>query len=251
MSENNVETKKPVQPTGEQPVKYTFRPVHLETPVDVIQRFNYASSAYQQFQDQIPLNNGYETTGVETVPTVVQEHKCGIRKVQNFFFVLAVLAILAIFVGFIGIPSIAEIVNQVLSANTTVQLVDWSLGNYIYAIVPFVVLSFLVSIIIRWLLHPITCKAKKGRHCCFGCEFLKYIWTVLFVGIFGAVALVYTKTLGFDKILTSAFNAISSGVFNEKQIYAVYCLGLAVVVLVLLVIISIAHGKKMRDKDLY
>ena len=176
---------------------------------------------------------------------------CGIRKVQNFFFVLTIVLIVAMVSIYFLNPVVADFVNTIIYSNSVLKLNEWILGNYIYAILPLVVGSFLLSIIIRWIIHPITCNAKEGFYCCFGSEFLSYTWTVLIVGVLGAAAFVYTKTLGFDKILESAINALTSGVYNEKQIYVVYCLGLAVVVLVVLIIITIVHSNKMKNKELY
>ena len=44
---------KPVTPAAPQPYVYTFRPVQLETPVEVIQRFNYVTSTNQNFSNNI------------------------------------------------------------------------------------------------------------------------------------------------------------------------------------------------------
>ena len=50
-----------------------------------------------------------------------------------------------------------------------------------------------VAFVWRTLIHPIVCKAKKNKHCCKGCEFIAYIWTVLIIGIITAVALAYFR----------------------------------------------------------
>ena len=43
----------------------------------------------------------------------------------------------------------------------------------------------------RTLVHPIGCKAKKNMHCCHGCEFISYIWTVVIIGLIAIAVLYY------------------------------------------------------------
>lgn len=43
-----VEAPKPAKP---EPFKYTFRPVQIETPVEIIQSFKYVSSSRQDFSN--------------------------------------------------------------------------------------------------------------------------------------------------------------------------------------------------------
>lgn len=39
------------QPAKPEPFKYTFRPVQIETPVEIIQSFKYVSSSNQEFSN--------------------------------------------------------------------------------------------------------------------------------------------------------------------------------------------------------
>lgn len=254
MSKKNKGAKNvPAQPVKPEPYKYTFRPVHLETPVEIIQSFHYTSTAKQEFGNAIPEYDApVAVAPVEkkNKKEKTKKAKCGVRKAQNFFFVLTLLVVAALVAAYFMVADVKNLVDLVLNSNKDLPLNQWESGNYIFAIAPFVVAAFLVSIVLRWLVHPIVCKAKKCKHCCARCEFLKYTWTVLFVGVAGAVALVLTQTLGFDKIYNSALNVVNEvlagNAINPKQAYTIYCLIASVVVLVLLIIISIVH--KAKDK---
>lgn len=41
------------QPVKAEPFKYTFRPVQIETPVEIIQSFKYVSSSRQDFSNPV------------------------------------------------------------------------------------------------------------------------------------------------------------------------------------------------------
>ena len=62
--------------------------------------------------------------------------------------------------------------------------------------------KFVISFLVRFILHPIGCKARKHKHCCLTCEWYKYLWTVVFVGV-GLVAFLYTRdnNLGIKAIV--------------------------------------------------
>ena len=258
MSKKKKAAQEPVQVAKPEPFKYTFRPVQLETPVEIIQSFRYTSTANQEFGNSMPECNvpvapveepkKAKKAKKEKAPRA-KRGKCGVRKVQNFFFVLTLLVIAALVASYFFVGGIKETVEFIVASNNE-PLHKWLSGNYVCAIVPLVVAAFLLSIVLRWLVHPLVCKTKKCKHCCGGCEFLAYTWTVLVVGIVLSVVFVLTRTLGFDKIYESSLNVVNNVLvgnpINTKQAYTVYCLIASGVVLVLLVLISIIHAA--RDK---
>ena len=227
------------------PYVYSFRPVHLETSVDVVQKYNHYSSAEQHFKAQDEKKD--------------KKVKCSVRKIQNVFFALTLLIIIGLVCGYVAYDPLTKFVNDRITVHNTVPLVDWLKGDYVILFGSFGITVGLISVIIRWILHPLGCKAKKHKHCCFICELIKFIWTMLIVGVALSIVLVSRKMLGFDKVLNStvavlkefAASGYSLGYLASSKIEHLLpfvCIPLSLIVLVGLIVITVKHN--IKDKNM-
>ena len=262
MAKKNKAAQTQAAPATPDVVTITFRPVHLETPIEIVQSFNMISSASQEYDENVNFH-GQPAPVEEPVKgkkakkeKKAKKAKCGVRKVQNFFFFLTFLALAGIVaLYFMDKASLANGATynetylgyflQAFETNALVELHNWTSAHYLNAIIPFVVLTFLLAIVVRWILHPLGCKVRKGKHCCAGCEFLRYVWTVIFVGIILAYLCAITGFFGFNLILESAIKVVNTvlagGAINQTQALTIYALMASGAVLVVLLLITLIH----------
>ena len=133
-----------------------------------------------------------ETTEVDVKDGVKKEKvkkpkvKCKVRKVQKFFFVLLVLAAIAVAVcyGLGLLDSVVSYVKAKINYYNTTPVSQWvaretlirdlaaRFGVLFAGLLAVVVV---VSFLIRFILHPLGCKAKKQKRCCKADEHIDYI----------------------------------------------------------------------------
>ena len=233
--------KKVVAAPEVKPFVVTLNPLNINQPVDICQSFNSVSTAWEE-----PVE--------EPKPIV---HKCSVKKAQRFFGILALLVIAAVAV-------FALVVNPAFTNNMvgvwSVQTVElWKTGDWIVFGGLYVGAVVCVSILVRWFLHSIGCKAKRrNKRCCRKCEFYKFAWTevILFIGAFVGLAYGFAANnfLGFtglynkvitviNALLANGFNLAALSPFDLKVAYGIAGVG---AIIVLLVIFSLGH--KVVDK---
>ena len=169
----------------------------------------------------------------------------------------------------VGYALFQDSINPLIKNYCTLELKDWigpdKSKHYYFILTTYGILfgslffvALVISFLIRFILHPIGCKAKKHRHCCYKCEWHKYVWTVVFV-LAGLVALLgfvkmpnmpgedYTLNFGVNKII----NKIASLYPFTKLNFAnpeiiVFVVGSVLIVLGLLGLIIATFKHKAR-----
>lgn len=238
-------SKKTVEAPVIKPFRVSLNPLNINQPVSVCQTFETVATAYEE--------------PVVEAPVV---HKCSVKRAQRFWGILALLLIAAVAVfALVLAPDFAANMANVWTyvPHGHWKLADWGLfvGLYLGAII-------CVSILVRWFLHSIGCRAKRrNKRCCRRCEFYKFAWTVIFVGLGSFIGLAYgfaaINFLGFTALYNNVIEVINlllaSG-FNLATLSPLHVIGayvvIAIVVLfVLFVIITLAHKAKDRKRAKY
>lgn len=232
------------QQDNSKPYVYTFRPVHLETSVDVVQKYNHYSSAQQHFRAQDEKE--------------AKKAKCPVKKTLNSLFIITLLIVVALICGYIAFDPLTKFINDRIYVYSTFPLVNWLKGDYVLLFGSFGIAVALISIVIRWILHPFGCKVKKNRHCCPTCEFIKFIWTGMFVGIVLSAIFASKQILGFDQVylrsvavinefISSGFSIAYLSTLKPEHLLPFICIVLSIVVFIVLVVITFKHS--IKDKN--
>lgn len=187
--------------------------------------------------------------------------KCPVRKVQKIWLMIMVVLLAAMGVCYaLDVLSVQAFVIERIDFYCSEPLTKWVtttegfkpyleiLYNYGILFGALLFVTLVVSFLVRVLLHPIGCKAKKHKHCCLKCEWHKFVWTVIFIG-FGLVALLSFVPLkgynfGFDKILDKLLHLGTLDFKNPETIVLVSGAGLFVLGFIILTIVTFVHLSK-------
>ena len=116
---------------------------------------------------------------------------CPVRKTQKvWWIVLVVVAVLAAVALYLA-PNTSTIVKEAYDALTDFDGSSWGRISKIGVYGVLVLVVLFLAFVWRTLVHPVVCKAKKNMHCCHGCEFIRYIWTVVVIGLIALVVLYF------------------------------------------------------------
>ncbi len=244
MSKNKSKVETAVQPAPVVPNVVTLKPIQIVQPIEFLQQFNALANSPQMFEEPV----------AEVEEPV--KRKCGIRKVQNFFFVIALLVIVAAVVGYFMLP---DFVNQLVARGDlygSLDFKEWLLADVLLVLGGLAAIVAVVSIVIRWLLHPITCKARKGKRCCAKCEFHKYLWTFTFVGVAAFFVLAFNQVYGLHRVYNYIVIAIndflSLGMAAVQTDMIPYiAIGAIALLFVIFVIVTLVHSARCRRAAKY
>ena len=217
----------------------TLKPLNIIQPVEICQTFKAEQCAY-----------------VEPEPVVPVVHKCSVKKAQRFFGILALLVLALTAVA--ALVLFPEFTNARIVAYSTVSCGQWTRDDWILYIGTFLGSVAAVSILVRWFLHSIGCKAKRrNKRCCRKCETYKFMWTFAIISAAGFLGLAAANLLGFNNVrdnLLEVVNSIFANGFtftNPKHLVGAMGLGILVAIFVLLVLFSLGHKAKDKKRAKY
>ena len=182
---------------------------------------------------------------------------CPVRKTQKaWWIVLVVVAVLAA-VALYFVPNTKAIITEAYAALTDFDGSSWGRISKIGVYGVLVLAVLFLAFVWRTLVHPISCKAKKNMHCCHGCEFISYVWTVVVIGLIAIAVLYYFDLYLVKHYVGRVLNVVRDVVtfdfasFTKKRWIVFVGLIVAVIAAIWFIVGSIKHKVECKKLARY
>ena len=233
MSKNNLNSEVKVTQTVEAPKTVTpnvfkLRPLKIEQPIEIVQSVNIIGPEQPEEPAPAPVAAPAEAP--------VKKAKCRVRRAQKVWFVITLLLAIAVVAAYMFVPAFYDLFVSLKDSNANNEYANWTVVNHGLTAGIVLAVAFVATVLVRFICHPIGCKVRKGKTCCFRCETLKFFWTILLFSLGVAALFGYLKLFSINKALAGAL------AFNN--LYGLVFLGVAAATFVVLVIATIAHRAK-------
>ena len=240
MSKDNLQVKPEVSQTVETPKAVTptvfrLKPLRIEQPIEIIQSVSLTGPE----QPEEPKAAPAPAPVAAPAPEAPKKAKCKVRKAQKFWFVVTLLLVAAFAAAFALYAPFYNFLLSLRDSNAANDYAAWTPLNHGLNAGLILFVAFVVSVLVRFILHPFACKTRKGKgNCCKRCERKKFFWALLVFGLAAfALDAFVLKFLSTEKAIAGllAFN-----------MFALIGFGAAALVFILLVITSIAHRRNHK-----
>ena len=251
------EAKKQAEAQAQMQPNVSYFPMMINGQVQMIPVAAMNPVATQEVLEEPKKGNSKKAKKEKKVKQPKAKIRCKVRKAQKALWIIAIIVAVIAAVALFLAPDTKEILAKTYRALTDFDGSGWSRKVRILVYCVVIAAVMFVAFVWRTLVHPITCKAKKEKHCCMTCEFISYIWTVIIIGGITAVALAYFRIYLVRPIARLAVDVIKNTVtfnfagFGKKEWFILAAGVFAVVAFIIFVIASIKHKKECKKLERY